>query len=227
MSKYQIKWPRHSSQIDRIDEETRVADLSPAAAAHEAPKLLLQGPALPCRLLLEGAEGSKVTLSVNYAFHSGCTESADQLVLEICNADEEPEPFQIGASEVGAEPSLLESPPEVALLSRVTETRQLDVKPLRAEHIQKPADGLGASNRHDGDALSIQISTTALGERLERDLVTDAFNEHDCTRVHATAGREELFGKPPVAVPGWLAVRDLRVGLHLVGGFLLDTRAVA
>jgi len=69
MSKYQVKRPRHLGEIERFDEQTRVSDLPPAAAAHEAPKLLLNSPSLPCRLLLEGAEGSKLSLSVDDLFH--------------------------------------------------------------------------------------------------------------------------------------------------------------
>ena len=44
-----------------------------AAAAQEAPKLLLVRPSLPRSLLLEGAEGPKLTLSVNDLFHGSGT----------------------------------------------------------------------------------------------------------------------------------------------------------
>ena len=56
MSKYLVKRPRHLGELKRLDEQARVSDLPPAAAAHEAPKLLLVGPSLPRSLLLEGAE---------------------------------------------------------------------------------------------------------------------------------------------------------------------------
>ena len=54
-----------SVEIERVDEETRVADLPAAAAAHEAPELLLGRPASPSRLLLERAEGAEVALRVD------------------------------------------------------------------------------------------------------------------------------------------------------------------
>jgi hypothetical protein len=189
MSKYQVKRPRHLGEIKRIDEQTRVSQLPAAAAAHEAPKLLLTGASLPRGLLLEGAEGSKVSLSVNDPFHGGGTEGADQLVLKVCDAHVETESFHIGASEVGAEPGPLETAPEVALLCGVTEARQSDVKPLRAEHIQEPSYGLRTPDWHNGNALSLKIPTTALGERFERALVADPFNEHDRTRVDACGRR--------------------------------------
>ena len=68
MSKYQVKRPGHFGEIKRLDEQARVSDLPAAAAAHEAPELLLRGPSSPRSLLLEGAEGSELSLSVNDLF---------------------------------------------------------------------------------------------------------------------------------------------------------------
>ncbi len=181
MSKHEVKRPGHLSEIKCLDEQTRVPDLAAAAAAHEAPKLLLTGPSLPRRLFLKGAERSKVSLSVDDLFHGSGTESADQLVLQVCDAHVETESFHIGASEVGAEAGPLETASEVALLSGVTETRQLDVKPLRAEQIQEASDGLRAPDRHDGNTLGVKIPTTALSERFERAPVADPFDEQGRT----------------------------------------------
>jgi hypothetical protein len=181
------------SEVKRLDEETRVSDLPAPAAAHEAPKLLLRAPSLPRRLLLEGAEGSKLSLSVDDLFYGGGTQSTDQLVLEVCDAHVETESFHLSASEVGAEASPLETAPELALLCGVTETRQPDVKPLRAEQIQEPCYGLRAPNWHNRNALSVKISTTALSERFERALVADPFNENDRTRVGA-CGQQVGYG---------------------------------
>src|SRR5829696_3206952 len=86
MCEYRIEWPRHLAEIECVDEETRVADLAPAAAAHEAPKLLLRRPALPRSLLLECAEGPELTLGVDHLLHCLGAESTDQLVLQVCNA---------------------------------------------------------------------------------------------------------------------------------------------
>src|SRR6266704_2258165 len=109
MSKYQVKRPRHLGEIERIDEQTRVSDLPAAVTADEAPKLLLNGPSSLRRLLLQGAERSELALSISDLFHGGDTESADQLVLQICDAHVETQPLQIDASEVGSEASPLET----------------------------------------------------------------------------------------------------------------------
>ena len=100
MSKYTVQRPRHLSEIKRLDEQTRVPDLPAAAAAHEAPQLILSSPSLPDRLLLEGTEGSKVSLGVDDPFHGGGAESADQLVLEVFDAHVEPESFHLGARQI-------------------------------------------------------------------------------------------------------------------------------
>lgn len=42
---------------------------------------------------------------------------------------------------------------------------------------------------HHGNALRAKIPTTALGERFERVLVADPFNEHDRMRVDACGRR--------------------------------------
>ena len=212
MSKHQVKRSRDSGEIERIDEQTRVSELPAAAAAHEAPKLLLSGSSLPRTLLLECAEGSKVSLSVNDLFDGGGTESADQLVLQVRNAHEETQPFHVDASEVGAEASPLETPLEVALLCGVTETRQSDVKPLRAEQIQEASYGLRAPNRHNGNTLSVKIPTTAVSERFECGLVADPFNEHGRTQVDAGGQRVCCGAKrstPTASRPFDIHVRSL------------------
>src|ERR687898_293428 len=123
--------------MQRVDEQARVSDLPASATTHEAPKLLLSGPSLPRRLLLEDAERSKLTLGVEDLFHGGGTEGADQLILQVCDAHVEAECFRIGATEVGAEAGPVESAPEVDFLCGVTEARQSDIQSLRAEQIQE------------------------------------------------------------------------------------------
>ena len=79
---------------------------------------------------------------------------------------------------MGAEAGSLETALEVALLCRVAETRQLEVEPLRPELGDEASDCLRTPDRHDGNALGFQIATSALSERLDRELVAGPFNEH-------------------------------------------------
>jgi hypothetical protein len=178
-----VEWPRNLVQIQRRDEQPCVANLSTAAATHEAPKLLLSWTTSPRGLLLECAKRSQLTLGVNDLFHAGGAESADQLVLQVCRADEETQPLHVEASEPGAEASPLETAPEVSLLSGVAEAGQPDVQPSRAEGVQELSDGLGAADRHNGNPLGAKIAATALSQRLQRAFVAEPLDQDDRTRA--------------------------------------------
>lgn len=178
-----VERPRHLVVAERLDEEPRVADLSTPAAAHEAPELVLGGSALPLRLLLQGAESTKVSVRLDDLLNRGDAESANQLLLEIGDAHVETKPFHVAACEFGAEPSTLETAAEVAFLFCVAEAGQLQVESLRPESMQVSPDRLCAPDRHDGDALCVEVPTAALGERFDRMLVADPFDEHDGTRL--------------------------------------------
>jgi hypothetical protein len=178
-------------QIKRFDEQARISDLPAAAAAHEAPKLLLLRPSLPSRLLLEGAERSKVSLSIDDLFHGGGPEGADQLVLQVYDAHVETKSFHVGASEPGADARSLETAPEVLLFGGVAKAREPDVQPPRTEPLEEAADRLRSADRHDGDALSAEIPTTALSQRFECALVADPFNENDATFDEGLGHRQQ------------------------------------
>jgi len=77
VSKYAVERSRHLGRIERVDQKPRVADAPAVSAAHEAPQLPLDSLPSPRRLLLEGAEGSKLALRVKDGFDGGGTESAN------------------------------------------------------------------------------------------------------------------------------------------------------
>jgi hypothetical protein len=181
MSKYAVQRPRHAVEIQCVDEEGRELDLPASMRPEEAPQLLLLSPSSPGGLLLKGPERFKVTLRVDDLFHRGGPQGPDQLVLEVCDAHVEAELFHLGASEVRAEPGPLETAPEVALFSGVTESRQSEVQPLRAEPVQEASDCLRTADWHNRNAFTSKIPATALSERLERGLVAEPFDKYDRT----------------------------------------------
>ena len=144
----------HAREIQRVDQQPRVADLAAAVGADEAPKLLLAGPSSPGRLPLERAERSQLALGLDDLLHSGGAEAADQLVLQVGDAHVEPECLHLGATEVGTEAGPLQTAPEVALLAGVTQARQSEVQPPRTEQLQEAPDVPGTAHRHHGNALS-------------------------------------------------------------------------
>jgi hypothetical protein len=188
VGKHLVQWPRHPTEIQRSDEQRSISDLP---VPHEAPELLLIALSSLGGLLLEGPERPELTLSLDDLFHSRGAERADQLVLQVRIAYVETELFHPGAREVGAEAGAFESAPEVVLLSGIAEACQPDVESLRAEQVEEATDGVRTTHGHDRDALGIEISTTALGQRFERALVADAFDEHNRTSIELSEGGHE------------------------------------
>ena len=182
-SQHTIERPRHLVEVEGLDEQARVADLPPAAATEPAVKLILCGSSLPRGLVLERAESSEVSLGLGDPLHGLGAVGADQLLLQVSDADIEAQLLHVVAREAGAQAYPLESSAEVALLAGVTETRQRDVESLRPELRKESPDGLCAADRHDRDALGVEIAATPLGECFERTLVADSFDEDDCSRL--------------------------------------------
>src|SRR5438034_11694602 len=71
--------PRHPFQVERVDEQARIADLPAPAAAHEPPQLLLHRPALPRGLLLKRPERAQIALGLDHSLDRGGAVRADQL----------------------------------------------------------------------------------------------------------------------------------------------------
>jgi hypothetical protein len=195
MSKYPIERPGHAGELQRIDQQARVSDLSAAVGADEAPQLLLAAASLPRRLLLEGAERSKLPLGLDDLFHRRETKAADQLVLQVGDADVEAECFHGDATEVSAEAGPLQTAPEVALLTGVTQARQSEVQAAGTEPLQEASDVPGTAHWHHGNALGGKISTTARSQRLERGLVAGPLNQHDRLWVDARGQRVRRRGR--------------------------------
>src|SRR5512132_569489 len=187
-----------------MDEQPCVTDLPAAPAAHESSQLFLSGPSAPCRLFLERAERVEVSLGRDHPFDRVGPERPDQLVLEIRDADVETEALHVGAGQVGAETRALERALEVALLTGVAESGEADVQPLRAEDVQEAADRVRTSDRDDGNALGVEVTAAALGERFQRELVAGAFDEDDRpwgVGAHEAHCADDL-SSPVGAIPG-------------------------
>src|SRR5216683_2338848 len=148
---------------------------------------LMRAPS-PCRLILKASKRFQLTFRVDDTFHGSRTQGADQLVLQVCDADVETESFHVGACEIGAETGPFQTTLEVALLCGVTEAGESNVQAPRAESIEEAPDVFRTSHRHNGDALPIKIQVAARSERFKRKLIADPFNQYnrDCQdRVHA------------------------------------------
>jgi hypothetical protein len=184
-----IERPGHAREVQRIDQQPRVAGLPAAVGADEPSKLRLAAPSSPGRLLLERAERSELTLALDDLFHSGGAKAADQLLLQVGDADVEPECFHVGATQVGTEAGPLQTTPDVGLLASVAQARQPDVQAPRTEPLEEASDVPCTAHRHDGNAFRGKVSTTASSQRLERDLVASPLDQHNRPWVDAGTRR--------------------------------------
>src|SRR6266852_2157115 len=185
-----------SSRTRLSGRGTRSRSNAPTSAAAE---WIFRPPLVP-------RKRGKLTLRVDDLFHDGGTEGANQLVLQVGDADIETESLHLGARQLGAEAGELETALEVALFSGVAHTGQSEAQPLRAVSCQEASNVRRAADGHDGNALRIEIVTAAGGESFERKLVAHPLNEDDGLgterRLHGRHCTAEVQGRGTSAKAG-------------------------
>jgi hypothetical protein len=179
MGEDSVEWPRDALEIERIDEEAGIADLAASAAAQEPPKLLLVGPAAPLRHLLERPKPTEITVGAKDCFDGRRTERPDELILQICDAHVEPKLLQVHTSEVGAKTGALECPAKHRLLFCIAQSREPRAIIPWTELVEESCDAVGASEPNNADVRRYKVHPASLGQRLDRDLVAHALNDHD------------------------------------------------
>src|SRR5436190_190948 len=90
-----VERPGHVAEVERLDEETRVAQLPSAGAAHEPPQLPLDRSRPPRGLPLERPERLEVAFRLEHRLDARRAQCANQLVLEVGLADEEAEALHL------------------------------------------------------------------------------------------------------------------------------------
>src|SRR5205823_4111463 len=92
-----------------------------------------------------------------------------------------------------------EAAAEVALLGGVAEAGQADTGAVRTELVEEVMDVLGATDRHDPDALGPEVPARSVRQGLERDLVARAFHQHDRAGIDDRPDRVQMAGEAHVA----------------------------
>jgi hypothetical protein len=219
VSKDTVERRGHPGEVQRLGKEAGVLDLPAGASAHEALELRRTGPSPLRRLPLEPAQRSKLTLNLDHLLYRGDTERADQFVLQVSDAHEETELFQVGAGKMRTQASPFEAAPETALRRLVAQTRQPDVEPPRAEQIQEMPDVRRTPHRHDRDTLAVKITTAARGERFEGELITDPLDKHNRIRAGGRVPRigccSSQCGVPAASHPGSSCRARPRLMVHV------------
>ena len=170
----------------------RVAVLATAVLQPSA-QLLLDGSPAPEELVLEVAKGVELALRGDYFLHTVGAERADQLVLEILDADKS---------------RIAEHAPEPPLLAEVAQSGD----PLALVLRGRSPDRLRAADGDDLDPLEVQAEPP--GHCLEGDPVGDPFDEDDghgrdaSLRNMATGGYLLQLGEVPY-LEAWELQRSL------------------
>ena len=108
------------------------------------------------------------------------TERADQLVLEVDNADVETQRLHVETGKVGAEPGSFEASLEVTYFSFVTEAGHPHPKAFGAlQVIQELSQARRAAHRHDGNTLIFKISSMAFRQGVEGHLIAYTFDQQN------------------------------------------------
>src|SRR5213595_1752398 len=88
---------RQPVQIHRTGEQARVAELAPGAADQAPPSLCPGRLTAPLGLPLQAAARAEISLRVNERFNPGGADRADQLVLQVLDADVETQSLHVGS----------------------------------------------------------------------------------------------------------------------------------
>lgn len=146
------------------------------------------------RLLLHDSQRGKVALLGDHPLDALDAECSDQLLLQICDAYEEPQSPEIIRRQIGTKPGALEAPDEGPHLGRVAQPGNTDAETLRSEPAEEFADRARPTDRHDVDAASGEVTSHPNGQRLDRDLIARALDEDHCVCVGADRERPRRLG---------------------------------
>jgi hypothetical protein len=203
---------RHAAQLELVNEQRRVLMLATAAGAHEpAQPGLFRSIALR-RLVLEDPVRMQIAVPFEEPLDCGRSEGADELVLQILDAHEEAEPFQVGQGDVLAEAGSFERPLEEVRFTLIHQTSKGDIQPTRTEELHVALEVRGTAHGDDGDPLGGQVTSLPARQSLDGELIAGPFDQNDGPSGY---GRKSLLaqGESEDADPrGLVALSPLLTG---------------
>ena len=117
------------------------------------------------------------------SIHGGGSDGANELVLEVAVADEEPSSLEFRACLKLPVPGPRQRLADVPLLGSVAQAREAQTVAVRAETGEEGRQGLSAADRHHDDAFPRQVSCLEACQSLHRDLIADSLDQDDGSRV--------------------------------------------
>jgi hypothetical protein len=174
-----VERSRDTFEIEGIDEEAGIASLAVRAGGDEPPNLFVRGATAPRRHLLKLSESLQVAVGADDFFDRFDAERTYQLVLQVRDAHVEPELLHFLTTEVGTETRALERSVKDRRLAGIAEAREPEAIAPRAEFLEEPPDAVRSSERNDPDPRPREVDPPPLSQRLNSDLVTHAFDDHE------------------------------------------------
>jgi hypothetical protein len=208
-----VEWPRDVLDVERVDEQARIPDLAPSAAAHEPPQLFLKGPAAPLWHLLKRPEPVKIVVGREDLLNTLRAQRADQFLLQVGLADEKADLLHVCTGQAGSEACAFEPLPKDLLLPRVAEPREPGS--IRSNLLKERSDTVRAAQTMDPDTSGGEVDVASLGQRLDGHLVALSFDDHDRAHVGRLRSHAHHAGMPPSGP----AARE-RCAFSLVGRLL-------
>ena len=139
----------------------------------------LLAPSPPGRLPLHAAKRAEVAVGAEELAEERDARRADELFLQVRDADVEAEALQVRTRPGCAHPSRREAALDDVLFRGITQAGQNQPRSLGAEVPQVARKRVGTADRDDRDSFRGEIPAPADGQRLDGHLVADALDQDD------------------------------------------------
>lgn len=145
---------------------------------------------LLCRLHLETPERTDLALGNDDLLDRFWPERTDQFIFKILAASIEPKALGIGLTRGWGHDAFTYRAQKVSFFWKVVQASQPQPKSLTAKADGKLVCVRGATDGQNDDGHGPEVQSNAVGQRLDRGLITPAFDKHD--RVGFGLGDEAL-----------------------------------
>jgi hypothetical protein len=153
-------------EVDRVGEQTRVAELALRTGADETACLRFLGFPPPRGLPLHSPERANVAVSGEEFLHQCAASRPDELFLQVSVADVKTHGLQVGACPERTEAGRRQATPNDALFRGVTQAGEPYPGAPRPEPPRVPGESVRAAGRDDRYAVPAEVQATPGGHRV-------------------------------------------------------------
>lgn len=162
------------TEVDRVGEQARVAELALRTRAKETACLRFLGSPPPRGLPLHSPERAEIAVSGEEFLHQCTAGRPDELFLQVGVADVKTRALQVGACPERADAGRRQATPDDALFRSVTQAGEPHPSAPRPEPPRVPGESVCAAGRDDRYAVRAEVQAAPGGHRLHGNLVAAA-----------------------------------------------------